>query len=59
MKEWSKVLCSEDGPVVGRKEIPADHGVVVSNEVVVGRHNDGEVAVVDTCSLRLITNGTR
>ena len=41
-KEWSKVLCIEDGPVVGRKEIPAVHGVVMGNEVVAGKRNDGE-----------------
>ncbi len=57
MKEWSKVLCIEDGPVVDRKEIPAVHGVVVGSEVVVGKHNGVEVVVVDTCSLRFITNG--
>jgi hypothetical protein len=51
-KEWSKVLCIEDGPVVGRKEIPAVHGVVVGSEVVAGKRNGGEVVVVDTCSLR-------
>jgi hypothetical protein len=51
-KEWSKVLCSEDGPVVSRKEISAVHGVVVGSEVVAGKRNDGEVVVVDTCSLR-------
>jgi hypothetical protein len=40
------------------KEIPAVHGVVVvGSEVVAGKRNDGEVVVVDTCSLRFITNG--
>ena len=57
MKEWSKGLCIEDGPVVDRKEIPAVHGVVVGSEVVAGKRNGGEVVVVDTCSLRFITNG--
>ncbi len=41
---------------MGRKEIPAVHGVVVGREVVVGKRNDGEVVVVDTGSLRFITN---
>ncbi len=57
MKEWSKVVCSEYGPVAGRKEISAVHGVVMGSEVVEGNRNDGEVVVVDTCSLRFITNG--
>jgi hypothetical protein len=54
VKEWSKVLCSEDGPVVDRKDIPVVHGVV-GNEVVAGKRHDGEVVVDD--SLRFITNG--
>ena len=50
-------LCSQDGPVVVMKEIPSVHTVVVGSEVVAGKRNDGEVVVVDTCSLRFITNG--
>ncbi len=55
VKEWSKVLSTEDGPIVVKNEIPAVHGVVVGIEVVPGRHNNGEV-VVDSSSLRFITN---
>ncbi len=38
---------AEDGPVVGRMDIPAVHGVM-GNEVVTGRRNDGEVVEDDS-----------
>ena len=55
MPSRSKILWIEDGPTVGRKEVPAVHGVVGSEVVAAGKRNDGEV-VVDV-SLRFITNG--